>query len=217
MTAVRLRHMLPIDFDFALNRSSSVPILPLERSYICCRFIQNSALFPKNRARRSAVSGLMARLPLTISPMRVAGTRSFIARAFCDRFRGLRKLFAQHLTRMGADPLQVPSVRWSMNSHRSLLDISDNRRSLHRAPIADRGRIFVWRQRSESVYLYQFHGLHDRDGAPGVGRCPQSAQLRRTRLNARAQSSRTSPVTFCQLRYGFPPSPRGQKPQLSDL
>jgi hypothetical protein len=35
--------------------------------------------------------------------------------------------------------------------------------------IADRGRIFVWRQRSESVYLYQFHGLHDRDGAPGVG------------------------------------------------
>jgi len=41
---------------------------------IFCRFNQNSALMPNQRARRKAVSAVMARLPLSIWVMLLAGT-----------------------------------------------------------------------------------------------------------------------------------------------
>ena len=53
-----------------------------DRSCICCRFSQNSGLLPKKRARRRAVSGVIPRLPRRMSPIRVAGTRILMARAF---------------------------------------------------------------------------------------------------------------------------------------
>src|SRR6266536_5357254 len=45
---------------------------------------------PKKRASRNAVSAVTDRSPLTIAPMRVAGTRNAIARAFTDIPSGLR-------------------------------------------------------------------------------------------------------------------------------
>src|SRR6516162_11326663 len=62
----------------------------LVKSYIACRFIQNSGLVPKNRASRNAVSAVTDRSPLTIAPMRVAGTRNAMASAFTDRPSGRR-------------------------------------------------------------------------------------------------------------------------------
>src|SRR5579885_340599 len=53
--------------------------------------IQNSALVPKYRPSRSAVSGVIARLPLTISLMRICGTPIALASAYWERPRGFRK------------------------------------------------------------------------------------------------------------------------------
>src|SRR5205807_3393242 len=47
-------------------------------------------LVPKKRASRKAVSAVTDRSPLTMAPMRVAGTRSAIASAFTDIPSGLR-------------------------------------------------------------------------------------------------------------------------------
>jgi hypothetical protein len=55
-----------------------------------CRLIQNSGLVPKKRAKRKAVSAVTARSPLTMAPMRVAGTRKAIAKALTDIARVLR-------------------------------------------------------------------------------------------------------------------------------
>ncbi len=57
---------------------------------MACRFIQNSGLVSKNRARRKAVSAVTERSPFTIAPMRVAETRKAIASALIDIPRGLR-------------------------------------------------------------------------------------------------------------------------------
>ena len=62
----------------------------LVKSYIACKFIQNSGLVPKNRASRNAVSAVTDRSPLTIAPMRVVGTRKAIASAFTDMPSGRR-------------------------------------------------------------------------------------------------------------------------------
>lgn len=61
------------------------------RSYAACRFSQNRSEVPKNRARRSAVSTVTARLASTISLMRLGGTLRLFARRYCDSPRGLRK------------------------------------------------------------------------------------------------------------------------------
>ena len=53
-------------------------------------FIQNLDVAPKYRARRSAVSAVMPRFSLTMSLMRVAGTRSAIANWCADMPRGDR-------------------------------------------------------------------------------------------------------------------------------
>src|SRR5208282_5743471 len=60
------------------------------KSCIACKFIQNSGLVSKNRARRKAMSAVTERSPFTIAPMRVAGTRKAIASALIDNPRGLR-------------------------------------------------------------------------------------------------------------------------------
>jgi hypothetical protein len=60
------------------------------RSCMACKFIQNSGLVPKKRAKRKAVSAVTARSPLTMAPMRVAGTRKAIAKALTDIANGLR-------------------------------------------------------------------------------------------------------------------------------
>src|SRR5262245_20200981 len=62
----------------------------LVRSCMDCKFIQNSGLVPKKRASRNAVSAVTERSPLTIAPMRVAGTRKAIASAFTDMPSGAR-------------------------------------------------------------------------------------------------------------------------------
>jgi len=70
---------------------------------MACRLIQNSGLVPKKRAKRKAVSAVTARSPLTMAPMRVAGTRKAIAK---DRHRQwLKKFLAQHLAGMGGHPV----------------------------------------------------------------------------------------------------------------
>src|SRR5262245_19003431 len=79
----------------ARGRTSRWILPPLSRralvkSYIACRFIQNSGLVPKNRASRNAVSPVTDRSPLTIAPMRVAGTRKAMASAFTDIPSGRR-------------------------------------------------------------------------------------------------------------------------------
>jgi len=59
-------------------------------AFAACKFIQNSGLVPKKRASRNAVSAVTERSPLTIAPMRVAGTRNAIASAFTDMPSGAR-------------------------------------------------------------------------------------------------------------------------------
>src|SRR5262245_8115937 len=86
----------PAPPDHAARGRTSRWILPplsrraLVKSYIACRFIQNSGLVPKKRARRNAVSAVTDRSPLTIAPMRVAGTRNAMASAFTDMPSGRR-------------------------------------------------------------------------------------------------------------------------------
>ena len=53
-------------------------------------FNQNSALVPKNRDSRRAVSADTPRSPFTMAPIRVAGTRSANASAFTDIPNGFR-------------------------------------------------------------------------------------------------------------------------------
>src|SRR6202046_3918730 len=65
-------------------------IRALVRSWVACSVIQNSALVPKNRANRRAVSAVTDRSPLTMAPIRVAGTRKAIASALTDMQSGLR-------------------------------------------------------------------------------------------------------------------------------
>src|SRR5215469_14610745 len=84
-----------VDDQAARGRTSRWIFPPLSRralvkSYIACKFIQNSGLVPKNRARRKAVSAVTDRSPLMIAPMRVAGTRKAMASAFTDMPSGLR-------------------------------------------------------------------------------------------------------------------------------
>src|SRR6516225_4598925 len=57
---------------------------------MACRVIQNSGLVLKKRAKRRAVSAVTARSPLTMAPIRVAGTRKAIAKALIDIRSGLR-------------------------------------------------------------------------------------------------------------------------------
>src|SRR6516165_2387853 len=84
-----------VDDQAARGRTSRWIFPPLSRralvkSYIACKFIQNSGLVPKNRASRKAVSAVTDRSPLTIAPMRVAGTRKAIAKALTDIPSGSR-------------------------------------------------------------------------------------------------------------------------------
>jgi hypothetical protein len=51
-------------------------------------FIQNLDVVPKYRDRRRAVSAVMPRFSLTMSLMRVAGTRSAKANSCADMARG---------------------------------------------------------------------------------------------------------------------------------
>src|ERR1035437_9502977 len=55
-----------------------------------CMFIQNLDVVPKYRDRRRAVSAVMPRFSLTMSLMRVAGTRSAIDNWCADMPRGER-------------------------------------------------------------------------------------------------------------------------------
>src|SRR4051794_21052335 len=57
---------------------------------MACRFIQNSGLVSKKRAKRRAVSAVTDRSPFTMAPIRVAGTRKEIDSALIDISRGLR-------------------------------------------------------------------------------------------------------------------------------
>jgi hypothetical protein len=70
--------------------ASPLSMRALLRSCMACRFIQNSGLVPKKRAKRRAVSAVTARSLLTMAPMRVAGTRKAIAKALTDIPSGLR-------------------------------------------------------------------------------------------------------------------------------
>ena len=65
-----------------------------------CMFIRNLDVVPKYRARRRAVSAVMPRFSLTISLMRVAGTRSAIANWCAVMSIGDRNLFAENFSRM---------------------------------------------------------------------------------------------------------------------
>ena len=80
-------------------------ILVFVRSCMACRFIQNSGLVSKKRARRNAVSAVTERSPFTMAPMRVAGTRKAIASALIDIPRGLRNSSFKHLAGMGGHPV----------------------------------------------------------------------------------------------------------------
>src|SRR6185312_5193630 len=94
------RHGAPAEFlgvkaQAALGRTSRSIVAPLcvrafVKSCIACRLIQNSALVPRKRASRSAVSAVTERSPLTIAPTRVAGTRNANASALTERPRGFR-------------------------------------------------------------------------------------------------------------------------------
>src|SRR5258706_15234580 len=53
--------------------------------------IQNSAVVRKNRAKRSAVSGVIDRFPLTIALIRICGTPIALARAYWLRPKGFKK------------------------------------------------------------------------------------------------------------------------------
>src|SRR5260221_354180 len=56
----------------------------LSRSYLVCRFIQNSGEVPKYRARRKAVSAVIDRFPWMMVVIRLAGTLSRSARALAE-------------------------------------------------------------------------------------------------------------------------------------
>lgn len=57
-----------------LSNSSPRACRAMSASYWLCRFIQNSTEVPKKRARRSAVSAVMARPSLMMAAIRVCGT-----------------------------------------------------------------------------------------------------------------------------------------------
>ena len=87
----------------------------LVRSCIACRFTQNSGLVPKKRASRNAVSAVTDRSPLTIAPMRVAGTRKAIASAFTDMPSGARNSSLSTspgwvVTRLRVDDLDISAI-----------------------------------------------------------------------------------------------------------
>src|SRR5271167_2059749 len=75
-----------------MSRAIALPLScrAFVRSCMAWRLIQNSALVPKNRASRKAVSAVTERSPLTMALIRVAGTRSAMARAFADMPNGFR-------------------------------------------------------------------------------------------------------------------------------
>ena len=54
------------------------------KSYICCRFIQNSGVMPRTRPTRSAVSAVIPRRQWTISFTRTAGTPIALARRYWE-------------------------------------------------------------------------------------------------------------------------------------
>jgi len=70
--------------------ASPLSIRAFVRSCMACRLTQNSGLVPKKRAKRKAVSADTPRSPLTMAPMRVAGTRKAIANALMDIPSGTR-------------------------------------------------------------------------------------------------------------------------------
>src|SRR6476661_9059701 len=107
--------------DQAARGRTSRSILPplsrraLVRSCIACRFTQNSGLVPKKRASRNAVSAVTDRSPLTIAPMRVAGTRKAIASAFTDMPSGARNSSLSTspgwvVTRLRVDDLDISAI-----------------------------------------------------------------------------------------------------------
>ncbi len=74
----------------SFSRVVSVDRMACQRSQSCCNPSQKSALIPVTRAKRSAVSGVTARLPRMISFKRGNDTPRRTAKDDCDRPKGLR-------------------------------------------------------------------------------------------------------------------------------
>jgi hypothetical protein len=66
----------------SLSRRSCSRSFSTSRSYRACRFIQNRSDKPKYRDSRNAVSGVIARLPCTISLIRRGGTLMSLANRY---------------------------------------------------------------------------------------------------------------------------------------
>ena len=60
----------------------------------------------------------MARRTLTISLVRVTGTRSSMAERFAESPSGTKKLFTKHFARMNWRSSNTPSISWSADAHR---------------------------------------------------------------------------------------------------
>jgi len=94
-----------------------------ERSCICCRLSQNSGLFPKKRASRSAVSGVIGPSAMNnVAGRRVAGTRIFNASAFCVMPRGIRNS-SRSISPGCVLTAEVPSGSWSIDCHSPVLSV----------------------------------------------------------------------------------------------
>lgn len=75
------RNFLYKDLDVESIRSKEYFGRLRAKSYLACKFIQNSGVVPKAREKRQAVSGEIPRLPWMISLIRWSGTPTCLAKA----------------------------------------------------------------------------------------------------------------------------------------